>query len=201
MKIKTLKLEKEIETQTKIINERVEKVETEIQKNTETIKENTETIKEQGQEIEENKSQIDANKKELDELRKLIEDQPLKYKKVGEVFFDNGSTKLDNTSNANLDAVVKAIEEMQGENKEIKIYVKGNASTNGDAKRNMALSMQRAAKVRQYLVDKGLDGENITIIPMGESDPTNGASASPGGESQDRRVDIIFTEKKLKGKL
>ena len=201
MKIKTLKLEKEIETQTKIINERVEKVETEIQKNTETIKENAATIREQKEEIEENKSQIDANKKELDELRKLIEDQPLKYKKVGEVFFDNGSTKLDNTSNANLDAVVKAIEDMQGENKEIKIYVKGNASTNGDAKRNMALSMQRAAKVRQYLVDKGLDGEDITIIPMGESDPTNGASASPGGESQDRRVDIIFTEKKLKGKL
>ena len=36
---------------------------------------------------------------------------------------------------------------------------------------------------------------------MGESDPTNGDSGSAAGDSQDRRVDIILTEKKLKGKL
>ena len=127
----------------------------------------------------------------------MINNQPLKYKKIGEVFFDNGSVKLNDASNANLDAVKQALDAAKANDSEIKVYVKGNASTNGDAKKNMELSMRRATAVRQYLVSKGLNGADVTIIPMGEEDPTDGTSASSGGDSKDRRVDIIFTEKKL----
>lgn len=201
MKIENLQLKEELEKTTTVIKEKVEKIETEVQNNTNNIEKNTETIRDNQSSIQENGSKIDANKKEIDELRKLLENQPLQYKKVGEVFFDNGSTQVDAAGSANLDAVITTIKQMEGQNKEIKIYVKGNASTNGDAKKNMVLSMERAAKVRQYLIDKGMKGEDIMTIPMGESDPTNGGNASAKGESQDRRVDIIFTEKKLKGRL
>jgi outer membrane protein OmpA-like peptidoglycan-associated protein len=65
----------------------------------------------------------------------------------------------------------------------------------------MELSLKRATAVRQYLVGKGLDGNDVIVIPMGEEDPTDGQAASSAGDSKDRRVDIIFTEKKAKGRL
>lgn len=168
----------------------------------------TEILKEQGAVIDKNSSQlqnqqldIDKNKEEIENLKKMLENQPLKYKKVGEVFFDNGSKQLNDASNANLDAVKQALDAAKASGSAIKVYIKGNASTNGDAKRNMELSLKRATAVRQYLVGKGLDGNDVIVIPMGEEDPTDGQAASSAGDSKDRRVDIIFSEKSVKGRL
>lgn len=201
LELQNMEMQKQLAENQKKIGERVEDIENKVGTNATDIQKNSKTIENNKAGIDQNKSGIDQNKKELEALRKLIEDQPLRYKKVGEVFFDNGSTTLGTESNANLDAVVQAIKQMKAKDKEIKIYVKGNASTNGDAKTNMALSMKRAAAVRQYLISKGLAGENVMIIPMGESDPTDGSESATSGDSKDRRVDIIFTEKKLQGKL
>lgn len=172
-----------------------------IENNTNVIKKQGNSIKENTGNIQKNDASIRDNKKEIDELRKMIENQPLKYKKIGEVFFDNGSVKLGQTSEANLDAVKQALDQAKARGSEVRVYIKGNASTNGDPKKNMELSMRRATAVRQYLVNNGLDGDAVTLIPMGEEDPTNGTKASSNGESRDRRVDIIFTEKKPKGRL
>lgn len=172
-----------------------------IENNTKSIENNTNSIEKQGNSIKENSADIKKNQDQIDELRKMIENQPLKYKKIGEVFFDNGSTKLGGTSEANLDAVKQALDQAKARGNEIRVYIKGNASTDGNAKKNMELSMRRATAVRQYLVNKGLDGDAITLIPMGEEDPTDGTKASTAGDTKDRRVDIIFTEKKPKGRL
>lgn len=172
-----------------------------IENNTKSIEKQGNSIKENRSKIQQHDSEIKKNQDQIDELRKMIENQPLKYKKVGEVFFDNGSTKLGEASEANLDAVKQALDQAKARGSEIRVYIKGNASTDGDAKKNMELSMRRAAAVRQYLVNKGLDGEAITLIPMGEEDPTDGTKASTSGDTKDRRVDIIFTEKKPKGRL
>lgn len=176
------------------LSSKMEENATQLQKQNEAINKNSEALKR-------NEQDVLKNKKEIEELKKQMENQPLKYKKVGEVFFDNGSVNLSDGTKANLDAVNQALTQAQASGDEIKVYIKGNASTNGDAKRNMELSMRRAAAVRQYLVSKGLDGSNVTIIPMGEEDPTDGSKASSKGDSKDRRVDIIFTQKKKKGRL
>lgn len=187
---------------------RMDSLQTIIQENNKIIEQTNKTVIQQGEAIKKNSedikrhdNEIKKNADEIEKLRKMIENQPLKYKKVGEVFFDNGSVKLNDASNANLDAVKDMIDKSKAAGNEIQIYVKGNASTNGDAKKNMELSMRRATAVRQYLVDKGLDGSNVTIIPMGEEDPTDGSKASSAGDSKDRRVDIIITEKKPTGRL
>lgn len=160
------------------------------------------TVKEQGEQIRQQQDAINQNKAELEALRKKIEERPLEFKKVGEVFFDLGKSDLSETAKANLDAVEQVLRQSKQRGQQVQIYVKGNASTDGDAQRNMALSMQRAAAVRQYLIQKGLDGNTITIVPMGESDPTKGAAGNASqGESVDRRVDIIFTEQARKGRL
>jgi type IX secretion system PorP/SprF family membrane protein len=177
----------------------IKETNTVIENNTNTIEKQGNSIKENSDKIKENDASIKSNKDEIDELREMMKNQPLKYKKIGEVFFDNGSIKLGQTSEANLDAVQQALDAAKARGSEVRVYIKGNASTNGDAKKNMALSMRRAAAVRQYLINKGLDGSSVTIIPMGEEDPTNGTKS--GSESRDRRVDIIFTEKKPTGKL
>lgn len=181
--------------------ERVDSLQTIIIENNKTIENTKRMVENQQQQLDENSKNINSNKEEIDELRKLIENQPLKYKKIGEIFFDNGSVKLNDAANSNLDAVKQALDEAKNRGSEIKVYIKGNASTNGDAKRNMELSMRRATAVRQYLVNKGLDGSKVVLIPMGEEDPTDGNRGSASGDSKDRRVDIIFTEKKPKGRL
>jgi type IX secretion system PorP/SprF family membrane protein len=197
-----------VEEESKKNQTHIDSLQTIINKNNQLLKKTTTIVKEQGKAIEQNSkeikkhnSDIKKNQQDIDELRKMMANQPLKYKKIGEVFFDNGKVSLDDASNANLDAVKQVLDAAKTRGSEIKVYVKGNASTNGDAKKNMELSMRRAAAVRQYLVGKGLDGSDVTIIPMGEEDPTDGTKASSDGESKDRRVDIIFTEKKKTGKL
>jgi len=172
-----------------------------IENNTNTIEKQGNSIKENTENTQKNGSDIKKNQEEIEKLKEMMKNQPLRYKKIGEVYFDNGSIKLGQTSEANLDAVKQALDEAKARGSEIRVYIKGNASTNGNAKKNLELSMRRAAAVRQYLVNNGLDGDAVTLIPMGEEDPTDGTKASANGDSKDRRVDIIFTEKKPKGKL
>jgi type IX secretion system PorP/SprF family membrane protein len=177
-----------------------------IAENNKTIEKNTQDIAKQGDAIKKNTEDINRhdveirkNTEEIEKLRKLIESQPLKYKKIGSVYFDNNSSVLNDVEKANLDAVHVELDKMKAAGSEIKVYIKGNASSTGDAKKNMELSMKRATAARQYLVNKGMVGDDVMIIPMGEEDPTDGAEGA--NESKDRRVDIIFTEKKPKGKL
>lgn len=188
--------------------QRMDSLQTIIQENNNIIEQTSKTVIKQGEAIQKNAddikrhdTDIKKNQEEIEKLRKLIENQPLKYKTIGSVFFDTGSSKLSDGAIANLEATKKTLETSKSPGKEINIYVKGNASTDGDAKKNMELSMRRAAAVRQFLVDKGVDPNTITIIPMGEEDPVDGAKASSSGDSKDRRVDIIITEKKITGRL
>ncbi len=194
-----------IDENNKLINETTEAVKKQgddIKQNAENIKKQDAVIQKNQESIQKHDKDIKKNQDDIEELRKMITNQPLQYKKVGEVFFDNGKVSLNDVSHANLDAVKQVLDQAKANGSEIKVYIKGNASTNGNAKKNMELSMRRATAVRQYLVSKGLNGRDVTIIPMGEDDPTDGANTSADGDSKDRRVDIIFTEKKKKkGKL
>ncbi|MDC0231126.1 PorP/SprF family type IX secretion system membrane protein [Aureispira] len=183
--------------------ERFDSLTTIIHENNDKIEKTLEIVKEQGASIDQNKEalkkhddEIQKNREEIEHLRKLVEAKPLQFKKVGEVFFDIGSEKLSDISKANLDAVKKVLDDAHASGNEIKVYIKGNSSVDGDAKRNMELSMHRAAKVRQYLVNQGYDGSHILVIPMGEHNPTHGYDPDEKGHSKDRRVDVIFTEKK-----
>ncbi len=166
-----------------------------------TIEKTNAQLKAQEDRLQRQNSEINENKSAIEELRKAIRNQPLQYKKVGEVYFDLGKTNLSETSKANLDAVYQALKTAKDSGSEIKVYLQGNASTDGDPQKNMQLSMRRAAQVRQYLLDKGLEPWLLTVVPLGEEDPSKGGTGNAKGDRADRRVDIIFTEKKQKGRL
>lgn len=171
------------------------------EKNAEKLQQQEETLQQQQNTLQQQGSDINTNKAAIEELRKAIKNQPLQYKKVGQVFFGLGSTQLSETSKANLDAVQQTLQQSKDNGNEIQVFIQGNASTDGDPQKNMELSMRRAALVRQYLVNKGLDASLVKIVPLGEEDPNKGSAGSSKGEAGDRRVDIIFTEKPKKGRL
>lgn len=190
-----------LELSIKSTQQRTDSLFTVLERTTTTVEKNSTQLKTQGETLQRQGADIDKNKAAIEELRKAIKNQPLQYKKVGEVFFDVGSASLSATSKANLDAVQQALQQAKNSGSEINVFIQGNASTDGDPQRNMELSMRRAAQVRQYLVGKGLDPSLIKVVPLGEEDPSKGATGSAKGDVSDRRVDIIFTEKQAKGRL
>lgn len=151
-------------------------------------------IKSQQELLDKHEQRIDAHDEDIDQLRKAIQQNPLQYKKLGEVYFQTGSSALDATANSNLDAVVGALNAKPN----AKIYLYGHASTDGNAKTNMELSVKRASGVRQYLISKGIPAERIEMLPFGAENPVSGNTKV---NDMDRRVEIIISESDGKGKL
>jgi OOP family OmpA-OmpF porin len=77
------------------------------------------------------------------------------------------------------------------------ISVEGHTDSVGPEEYNMQLSLERAASVRQYLVDNfSVDPNRITAIGVGESRPI-ATNDTPEGRQQNRRViGVIKTEVK-----
>ena len=160
------------------------------------IQQQNDQLKAHADHLDRQNEKLDEHSEEIEKLKNMMAVQPLKFKKIGEVFFDNASYALSESSKANMDAVYQALQEADKNGNKIKVYIKGNASAKGDAQKNMELSMKRATAVRQYLIGKGISGRDITIVPMGEEDPMEGTSDTETDDSRDRRVDVIFTQKK-----
>ncbi|MDB5008952.1 MAG: OmpA family protein [Mucilaginibacter sp.] len=67
--------------------------------------------------------------------------------------------------------------------------VNGYASSEGTPGHNMELSVQRANSVKLYLINDGVDANNLTAKGYGESNPIASNSTSDGKELN-RRVEI-----------
>ena len=71
------------------------------------------------------------------------------------------------------------------------IEIVGHTDDVGDDDYNMALSKQRAASVRDYLISKGLDASKVVTTGMGETMPT-ASNSTPEGRAENRRVEILL---------
>lgn len=72
------------------------------------------------------------------------------------------------------------------ENDDVTIVVEGHTNTPGNPNYNMQLSRQRAASVRDFLVQQGVDSDRIEVRARGEEDPAYG----DGVDGRNRRVEI-----------
>jgi OOP family OmpA-OmpF porin len=70
------------------------------------------------------------------------------------------------------------------------IEVVGHTDDVGDDAYNMELSEQRAAAVRNYLVDTGVDASKIVMIGGGENFPV-ASNTTEEGRAENRRVDVL----------
>jgi outer membrane protein OmpA-like peptidoglycan-associated protein len=74
-----------------------------------------------------------------------------------------------------------------------KLSIEGHTDDVGADKYNLKLSDQRAASVKQYLVEHGIDAARLVSKGWGETKPI-GDNKTEEGKEQNRRVEFIIVE-------
>jgi OOP family OmpA-OmpF porin len=74
-----------------------------------------------------------------------------------------------------------------------KLSIEGHASAEGDAKKNLKLSDDRAKSVMKYLVEKGVEAARLTAKGFGVTKPIADNNTEEGRE-KNRRVEFVVTE-------
>ncbi|MEM9674114.1 MAG: OmpA family protein [Bacteroidota bacterium] len=87
--------------------------------------------------------------------------------RLNNIFFDYNKTTLRSESFEELDKVV----EMLKTNENLYIEIGGHTDDRGSDGYNEKLSQGRAEAVRQYLVDHWIEGDRVTAVGYGESQP------------------------------
>ncbi|NCD69720.1 OmpA family protein [Mucilaginibacter agri] len=97
--------------------------------------------------------------------------------------FNSGVLKTD--SYQTLDLVARSLKTAST----TKVALNGNSSAEGSTAHNMSLSLDRANAVKAYLVNAGVNGDNLTTKGYGESKPI-ADNATEEGRALNRRVEI-----------
>jgi outer membrane protein OmpA-like peptidoglycan-associated protein len=84
-----------------------------------------------------------------------------------------------------LDEVVKILKE----NPELKLAIEGYTSNNGIYEENMKLSRQRAERVKEYFIKKGIDASRLHAEGFGPNHPLN-KGKTPAEQALNRRVEL-----------
>ena len=80
---------------------------------------------------------------------------------------------------------------LMNKHKEAKLIVNGHTDNVGTDESNLSLSRKRAAAIKTYLEEHGIDGERITTEGFGESQPI-ADNKTPEGRALNRRVQFIL---------
>lgn len=103
------------------------------------------------------------------------------------ITFDVNSDKIKQESNG----VLKEIAAVLTENPAVKIKIVGHTDSDGDATKNLKLSQQRAASVKNALAASyNIDAARIETDGMGSSKPV-ADNKTAEGKAQNRRVEFI----------
>jgi outer membrane protein OmpA-like peptidoglycan-associated protein/ABC-type nitrate/sulfonate/bicarbonate transport system substrate-binding protein len=101
------------------------------------------------------------------------------------IYFDPNSAKMSLDSRAIVDEVANFMRAYEN----TVIDIEGNTDSTGSREYNMKLSGQRAATVKDYLVDKGFPTVRMRTSGRGPDNPID-TNATPEGREKNRRTDI-----------
>ena len=107
---------------------------------------------------------------------------------LGDVLFELNGAELKPGARQRLDELYGYL----SENPEIHATVEGHTDNTGNADYNMGLSIRRAGAVRDYLIELGLDPDQISAEGLGMTVPI-ATNDTPEGRQQNRRVEIVFS--------
>ncbi|MCB9565869.1 MAG: OmpA family protein [Myxococcales bacterium] len=106
--------------------------------------------------------------------------------------FDVDKDTIKKNSTKTLDAAVQVLKDFP----DVRIEISGHTDSDGSADHNRDLSRRRAEAVKQYLVDKGIEGKRIETRGAGPDEPV-ADNKTARGKAQNRRIEF----KLLKGGL
>jgi outer membrane protein OmpA-like peptidoglycan-associated protein len=104
----------------------------------------------------------------------------------GSVLFRSGSADLLPAAKRRLEEVARALQKANNP-----LVIEGHTDSQGGEELNEELSDRRAEVVRDFLIDRGVDGQRIRAMGLGESRPV-ASNASPEGRANNRRVEIVL---------
>jgi len=99
--------------------------------------------------------------------------------------FENNKTVIAASSFTYLDKLA----DLMASKPSSKLSLKGYTDSKGDSKHNLELSTGRATAVKDYLVQKGIDGSRITAEGFGASNPV-ATNKTAAGRAKNRRVEF-----------
>ncbi|MEI6860029.1 MAG: sortase-associated OmpA-like protein PdsO [Shewanella sp.] len=132
-------------------------------------------------------NQYESVQDELVEL-KLVRQQKLTELELGlNIQFKTGSSQLEAHFQPQLDELASALQMSD----DLRLDLTGYADRRGESTYNQALSEQRVAEVRSYLVSKGVNEHRLMTSAYGASAPVT-AEQNFENDFFDRRVTIHF---------
>ena len=108
----------------------------------------------------------------------------LEFKKVA---FATGSSELIATSREELDVLASILKEFPT----VKVEINGHTDNVGDPANNQKLSEDRAKAVFNYLVEQGVNAENLSYKGYGDTKP-KADNDTEAGKAQNRRTDFTI---------
>jgi outer membrane protein OmpA-like peptidoglycan-associated protein len=105
------------------------------------------------------------------------------------IFFVRAKSTIQRTSHDVLNEIATVLH-ARGK---MRIRVEGHTDSTGAAKRNKALSAQRADAVRRYLIQHGIEPTRLVSVGFGEEAPVSDNSTREG-RALNRRVDFIILD-------
>ena len=117
------------------------------------------------------------------ELKKEVRN--LFKKAMNGIQFETGKDIIKKVSYPILDQIVAVMEL----NEEYNLTISGHTDNVGDDAMNLDLSERRAASVRKYLINKGIDENRLTSLGFGETKPIADNKTSKG-RALNRRVEF-----------
>ena len=106
--------------------------------------------------------------------------------------FDSGKSTIKPVSFGILNMVV----DIMRNNPEYNLIIAGHTDSQGNDDFNMTLSDNRAAAVRQYLIDKGVSSDRLQSKGYGETKPV-ATNKTAAGRAQNRRVEFTVVFEKF----
>ena len=104
------------------------------------------------------------------------------------ITFNTDEYLIKNEFYDTLDSVGKVLYKYE----DTQLEVIGHTDSTGDDQYNMKLSQRRANSVASYLENRGIAGQRLTTIGMGETQPIADNSTA-NGRAQNRRVELYIT--------
>lgn len=106
------------------------------------------------------------------------------------IFFDTAKASIKRVSYPLLNEVAQALVD----NPTIRVRIEGHTDSKGSDRKNLKLSRARAASVRKYLVQRGIDSSRLVSEGYGERVPIS-ENRTKAGREQNRRVEFVITSR------